>query len=200
MSKSKPIANVEDALALASKSLMGRTDYMERPRLYQALALARCAKSDEEAMVGILYVAMSRGRLTLDKVWDLTMARSIKDALRQLSDPGLDITTDVFNYQVKQIQLCAASPSEMNREGAELAKATLCHAVALEERQMLADVNALMGDTVYYGSREETAAEMDAGSVVIVEGLTKKLAEVVWRKGKLIREFGVQWFVEVGGY
>ena len=61
---------------------------------------------------------MSRGRLPLDKIWDLDMVRSIKDALRQLSNPGLDVTTDVFSYQVKQIQLNADSPSEVNQEGA----------------------------------------------------------------------------------
>ena len=81
-----------------------------------------------------------------------------------------------------------------------MAKATLCHAVAMEERQLMADIATLMGDTVYYGSREETIAEMDAGSRVTVEGLTKQLFEVVWQKSRLILEFGVQWFVEVRGY
>lgn len=101
---------------------------------------------------------------------------------------------------MRQIQLSAQSPSPVNREGSELAKATLCHAVAMEERQLMADIATLMGDTVYYGSREETIAEMDAGSRVTVEGLTKQLFEVVWQKSRLILEFGVQWFVEVRGY
>ena len=70
----------------------------------------------------------------------------------------------------------------------------------MEERQLMADIATLMGDTVYYGSREETIAEMDAGSRVTVEGLTKQLFEVVWQKSRLILEFGVQWFVEVRGY
>ena len=99
---------------------------------------------------------MSRGCLPLDKIWDLDMVRSVKDALRQLSNPGLDVTTDVFSYQVKQIQLNAGSPSEVNREGALLTKATLCHSVVVEERQLLADIRTLMGDTPYFGCREET--------------------------------------------
>lgn len=150
--------------------------------------------------MGILYASMSRGRLPLDKIWDLDMVRSVKDALRQLSNPGLDVTTDVFSYQVKQIQLNADSPSEVNREGALLAKATLCHSVVVEERQLLADIRTLMGDTPYFGCREETVAEMDTGSKFIVDHLTKKLAEAVWQKSRLLREFGAQWFVKVEGY
>ena len=168
---------------------------LERPHLYKALALARCAKSDDEAIVGILYAAMSRGRLPLGKIWDLDMVRSVKDALRQLSNPGLDVTTDVFSYQVKQIQLNAGSPSEVNREGALLTKATLCHSVVVEERQLLADIRTLMGDTPYFGCREDTVAEMDSGSKFIVDHLTKKLAEVVWQKGSSGRSGLWRWRV-----
>ena len=38
---------------------------------------------------------------------------------------------------------------------------------------------------------------MDSGSKFIVDHLTKKLAEMVWQKGRLLREFGAAWFVEV---
>ena len=59
---------------------------MDRPRILFATAVARLAKSDEEAITALLYVAMSRGRFMEDVVDKTIMPASVKDALRQMSE------------------------------------------------------------------------------------------------------------------
>ena len=196
MSTKRTINNIETALEVAAKYLNGREDDMARPRYFEALALVRCARNETEAITGALYVAMSRGTLTYEKLSNYLLLDYVKDALRQLDAHFTDQNPDVLGVQIGRIKMCQESPSGKNREGAELAKVTLCHAVMCRERQMMEDLQSLLGNVIYNGDREIVAQKVDPGCRVSATWLEKRLPEVLNHKARLVREFGVGLFLE----
>lgn len=200
MKRKKHVLTIEDAMSIATMDLSGLYDIMDRPRILFATAVARLAKSDEEAITALLYVAMSRGRFMEDVVDKTIMPASVKDALRQMSERYEDGVANPFQYMLNKVDLASDSTSQVNLDGSQLAMATLCHACMVEERMLMADLASVCGDTTYEGEREVTLEAIDPGCRMIEQQLEIKLVQVIRRKAALMEAFGGMWFVEGGGY
>lgn len=176
---------IDDVLPLAADNLHGNEDLCNRPRILEALALAGMGNTETEAVVGLLYVALNKGRLTLEKVYSTPLPPDIREALRQLKLNDLVKDPHPFHSRNEFIQRCLESPSTRNREGARMAILTICRSISLQERRLkadLADCLAVPED------------DRDPGLDVHISYIQSGLKDLAQKREIMSGQFGEKWF------
>ncbi len=176
---------IDDVLELAAECLHGCEDINYRPRILEALEMAGAGKSETEAVIGLLYVAMDRGRLTLEKVYNTPLPPDVREALRQLKLNDLVKDPHAFLTRNENIKKCLESPGARNREGAHMAIRIICRDITLKQRRLQAELAEHL---------VIPEAERDPGLVLSISYYQSTIKELARQRETMIEQFGDQCF------
>ncbi len=176
---------IDDVLELAAECLHGCEDMHYRPRILEALEFAGAGKTETEAVIGLLYVAMDRGRLTLDRIYSTPLPPDVREALRQLRLNNLVKDPNAFHTRNENIQRCLASPGARNREGAHMAIRIICRDITLTQRRLQSELAERLAIP------EE---QRDPGLNFVITYHQKSLKELARQRETMIELFGEKYF------
>lgn len=176
---------IDDVLELAAECLHGCEDMHYRPRILEALEFAGAGKTETEAVIGLLYVAMDRGRLTLDRIYSTPLPPDVREALRQLRLNNLVKDPNAFHTRNENIQRCLTSPGARNREGAHMAIRIICRDITLTQRRLQSELAERLAIP------EE---QRDPGLNFVITYHQKSLKELARQRETMIELFGEKYF------
>ena len=178
---------IDDVLELAAENLHGCEDVNYRPRILEALEMAGAGKTETEAVIGLLFVAMDRGRLNLEKVFSTPLPPEVREALRQLKLNDLVKDPHAFLTRNENIKKCLESPGALNRKGAHMAIRIICRDITLKQRRLQAELAEHLAIP---------EAERDPGLELSVSYYQSTLKELTREREIMVEQFGEKWFAE----